>query len=151
MVAYVAFLFGLGIPAQRLSDSARQYLQKFVKHDEMFNIYSKLGRKSELEARQKRGTVEQLRLGKIPNGLLPGQAEFLRSLDIDPNVTPEYRKYRRDLITEGEEQTRTRQERNAIVFGDVAEYHRRLAAKYDKARWRPWLPVEPDPPMPPSQ
>ncbi len=150
VVAYVAFLFGLGLSAERLSDSARQYTQKSMTFDSVADSYRKIGRDSGVEARQMRGTVEQLRLGKIPDGLLPGVAEFLRSLDVDPKATPESRKYHRDLITEGIERTRTLYERNAIVWGDLAGYHRRLAAKYDKARWRPWLPVEPDPPSPPN-
>ena len=43
------------------------------------------------------------------------------------------------------------QERNAIVYQGLADYHGQLAAKYEKARRRPWLPVEPDPPMPPPR
>ncbi|WP_020465477.1 hypothetical protein [Singulisphaera acidiphila] len=30
----------------------------------------------------------------------------------------------------------------------LAAHYNRLAIKYDRAQWRPWLPVEPDPPLP---
>jgi hypothetical protein len=30
----------------------------------------------------------------------------------------------------------------------LAEYQRRIKAKYEAAKWRPWIDVEPDPPGP---
>ncbi len=150
IVAYVAFLLGLGVSAERLSGSARRYSTKFYVSNSQATFYAKISRHWGAEARKRRETVKQLRLGKTPDGLLPAVAEILRSLDADPKVTPEYRKSQRDSFTNMEERIRTMWERNAIVNGDLAEYHRRLAAKYNKARWRPWLPVEPDPPPPPN-
>ena len=151
VVAYVAVLLGLSVQLVPLGARAGQYLQKSVSADSMAKVYRVLLRRSADEASQKRQAVEQLRAGKIPESLLPGQRDFLRSLDVDPKITPEYREYRRGLITDGAEQTRIRQERNAIVFQGLVDYHEQLAAKYEKARRRPWLPVEPDPPMPPTQ
>ena len=81
--------------------------------------------------------------------LLPGQREFLRSLD--QTATPEYRQARYNLIADGEERSGKIQALNEVVFKGLVAYHRKLAAKYDLARRRPWLPVEPDPPPPPSQ
>jgi hypothetical protein len=151
VVAYVALLFGTGISTQRLGNLARQYYQKSVTADFMAKTFRVQGKKSEAEARQKRQAVELLHAGKIPESLFPIQKDFLRSLDTDPKVSPEYRKYRRDLITEGEERAGTMQERNVVVFRGPVEYNEQLSAKYDLARWRPWLPVEPDLPMPPTQ
>jgi hypothetical protein len=151
IVAYVALLFGMGVSTQRLGDQARQYHQKYAHADFMAKTYREQGLKSEVEARRKRDAVELLRSGKIPDSLFPVQKDFLRSLDHDPKVTPEFREYRRGLITEGEERIGTMQERNVVVYRRLVEYNEKLAAKYDRARWKPWLPVEPDPPMPPTQ
>jgi hypothetical protein len=151
VVAYVALLFGMGVSTQRLGNSARLYYQKYVTADSMAHLFREQGKKSEAEASQKRDAVDQLRAGKNPDSLHPIQKDFLRSLELDPKVTPEYRKYRRGLITDGEERTGTMQERNAVVYRGLVEYNEQLAAKYNRARWRPWLPVEPDPPMPPTQ
>jgi hypothetical protein len=151
VVAYVALLFGTGLPAERLGNTARKYFQNWATADSMAKIYRQLGQKSESNAKLRSANVAELHAGKIPEGLHPGQKDFLRSLDLDPKVTPEFREYRRRLITEGEEQTRTREEHNVAIFRGLVEYHDQLAAKYDRARWRPWLPVEPDPPLPPTQ
>ncbi len=151
LVAYVALLCGVGVGTQKLGNSARQYYQKYVTSDSMAKTFRPLAKKSEAEAIQRREAAKQLHAGKIPDSLMPGQIDFLRSLEVDPKVTPKYREYRRGLITAGEERLQTMQERNAIVFRGLVEYHQKLADKYDRARRRPWLPVEPDPPMPPTQ
>jgi hypothetical protein len=150
-VAYVALLFGTGLPAERLGNTARKYFQNWVTADSMAKIYREQGQKSESDAKFRSANVAELHAGKIPEGLHPGQKDFLRSLDFDPKVTPEYRSYRHRLITEGEEQKRTLQERNVVVFRGLVEHFEQLAVKYDRARWRPWFPVEPDPPLPPTQ
>jgi hypothetical protein len=151
VVAYVAVLCGLSVQLVPLGAKAGQYRQKWLLADSMAKVYRPIALKSAVEASQKRQAVEQLHAGKIPESLFPGQREFLRSLETDPKSTPEYREYRRGLITDGEEQWGIRQERNAFVVGRLADYYERLAAKYEKARRRPWLPVQPDPPMPPMQ
>ena len=43
------------------------------------------------------------------------------------------------------------QEQNVVVYRRLVEYNEKLAVKYDRARRKPWLPVEPDFPMPPTQ
>lgn len=148
VVAYVAFLFGMGAWAGKLSRPARQYHQKWATADSLSKTYRELGQKAEDDAALRRSNVGGLHAGKIPEGLLLGQRDFLRSLEEDSKVTPDHRKLRRDLITDGEEKSMIRQEQNADLFGRLAAYHDGLAAKYDRARWRPWLPVEPDPPVP---
>ncbi len=83
-------------------------------------------------------------------GLFPAQRLFLRSLERDAKATPAYRQFRRDLIMDGEEKHEARQARNAASLQSIGEYYENLAAKYNWARLRPWLPVEPDPPVPTS-
>ena len=148
IIAYVALLFGMGVSSNRLGSTARQYYQKYVTAKSMAQVFGDQGRKSEAEVEKRRRNVEQFREGQIPDGLLPMQKDFLRSLDQDPKAAPEYRKYRRGPIRDGEQLQLTLQESNVIVFRKLADYHGKLAAKYDEARWRPWLPVEPDPPPP---
>jgi hypothetical protein len=60
---------------------------------------------------------------KIPDSLFPDRKDFLRSLDLDP----------------------------VVVLRGLVEHHEQLAAKFGRARWRPWPAVEPDPPWPPTQ
>ncbi len=148
VVAYVAILLGMGISTQKLGDDARLYLQKWATADSMGKVFREQKRQSEDDAKLRRANVAELRAGRIPEGLLPIQREFLRSLEEDPKVTAEHRTYRRDLITDGEEATRIRQEHNVEFLGRLEDYHEQLAAKYGRARLRPWLPVEADPPMP---
>ena len=151
IIAYVALLCGLSVRLVPLGARSGQYRQKWSSADSMARVYRPMARNAAAEAGLKRQSIEQLRVGKIPESLSPGQRVFLRSLETDPKITTEFRAYRRGLIADGEEQLRRLQERNAFVFGRLAVYYEELAAKYEKARRRPWLPVEPDPPMPPLQ
>jgi hypothetical protein len=148
VVAYLALLFVGGISSHRLSMITLQYHLKANSSANLSNIYRELGLQSEADAKLRRENVAGLRAGEIPVGLMPTQLEFLRSLEGDAKVTPPYRQYRRDLITDGEEKHETRQEHNAAYLLRLGEYFENLAAKYDQARLRPWLPVEPDPPVP---
>ena len=148
VVAYVAILYGMGVSTARLGNAARLYLGKSSRADTMVKIYQDLQKKSADDAKLRRANIAGLRAGKIPEGLQKGQREFLQSLDEDAKVTPEYRKYRRELITDGEESARIRQEHNVLVFQQSEEYYAHLAAKYERARRQPWIPVEPDPPSP---
>jgi hypothetical protein len=125
-----------------------RHSQKAIFSAGMAKVYRELRLKPEADAKLRRENVAQLQAGNIPNGLLPGQVDFLRSLDLGPKVTPEFREYRRGLIQEGEERAGVRQEQAMDFLRRLVDYHEQLATKYDRARWRPWLPVEPDPPMP---
>lgn len=149
LIAYVALLFGMGVTTGRLGTTALRYYNKYSSSESMAKVFREQARKSELEARQKLGSAAQLRSGKIPESLLQIQKDFLRSLD--RTATPEYRKLRYGMIADGEERVGKLQERNAMVYRGLTEYHEELAAKYDRAQRRPWLPVAPDPPMPPTQ
>ena len=112
-------------------------------------LFREFARKAGVEGPRRLENAARLRGGKIPESLLPAQRDFLRSLDL--TATPEYRKERYELIAKGEERVGKLEERNAVVFKGLTEYHDQLAAKYYAASRRPWLPVEPDPPMPPTQ
>jgi hypothetical protein len=151
IIAYLAFLMSVGVTSRRWDHSARAAYLAFARSDGLVTIFREQGVKSAEVVAQKRATIEGLRSGKIPDGLQPIQREFLRGLDLDPKLTPVYRKERRDLIQAGEERIKAMMERNVVVYRELTAYHEQLAAKYDQARWHPWLPVEPDPPAPPTQ
>jgi hypothetical protein len=148
VVAYFAFLFCAVVSSHRLTIVAARHLQKAITSAGMAKTLRELWLKTEGDAKLSRENVAQLQAGKIPDGLLPGQGDFLRSLDHDPKVTPEFREYRRRLIREGEEQAGARHQQTIAFLRKLVEYHEQLVTKYDRARWRPWLPVEPDLPMP---
>jgi hypothetical protein len=146
VIAYIALLFGMGVSTAPLGAAARRYHQKYVTSLWMVATFRDQARKSGVEARQRQENLATLRLGKIPEGLLQSQKDFLRSLD--QTATPEYRAYRYGLIADGEEFHGTRQARNEVGIQGLSAYFERLAAKYDRARWRPWIPVADDPPIP---
>jgi hypothetical protein len=148
-IAYVALLCGVGTTLGPLGTRARQYHAKSVSSASLAKIFREQVQKSAADSRFRLGNAAALREGKIPEGLLPIQKDFLRSLD--QTATPDYRKYRYGLIMEGEERLGKMQERNVVVFEGLADYHEQLSEKYDRAQWRPWRPVAPDPPPPPNQ
>jgi hypothetical protein len=148
IIAYVAFLLGVGIYAKRLSDSALASFLKYSTSEQMVKVFRDHGRRSELVAELRRQNVEELRSGKIPSGLLTYQQELLRRLEVDPYVTAEVQRMRRDGIEADEERNGAREERNVVLYQELVEYEQRLADKYDHARRHPWLVVEPDPPQP---
>ena len=115
---------------------------------ELSKVYRELELKSEADAELRRANVAGLRAGEIPVGLLPTQRELLRSLEVDAKVTPASRQHLRQVITDLEAYHQTRQEKNVAYLRRLGAYYENLAAKYDRARLRPWLPVEPDPPVP---
>jgi hypothetical protein len=90
--------------------------------------------------------ADALRAGRIPDGLLDNQKAFLKSLD--QTATDEYKKYRYGLIADGEQRQAEIGAYNIAIYRRLVDYQATLAAKYEKAALEPWLPVEPDPPMP---
>ncbi len=148
VIVCFAFLFGVGTWTARLGGASRQYHQKNSNSRTLAEVFGEQAWKSESDVKLRRRNLEEFREGKVPDGLLPAQKDFLRDLDQDPKATPEYRKYRRKLIEDGEKLQLAPQEGNAVLFRKFAEHHGKLARKYDRARWHPWLPVEPDPPVP---
>ena len=151
LVAYLAILCGLGVGTRRIGDSARAYYLRYVSANSLAEVYRRIGGTAVRDAEKERANIAGLRAGKVPDGLMPVEADFLRGIEADPGLTPADRASRRGLILDREVRAEAMQARNAVVFGGLADYHRRLAAKYDRARWHPWLAVEPDPPMPPLQ
>jgi len=63
-------------------------------------------------------------------------------------VTPEYRKYRYDLIVDAEQRQGRQAGANTAIFARLVDYYSKIAAKYKHARNRPWEAVEPNPPQP---
>ena len=148
IVAYLALLLGVGVSTAGIGVAARRYLQERINSAEMVKIYREEARKCDADAKLKRKNVTELQAGRIPKGLHQIQRAVLQSLEDDAKATPDYRTYRRGLITEGEEQNRIRMENNVVVLRRIAEHFERLAAKYEWFQWHPWLPIEPDPPVP---
>ncbi len=148
IVAYVALLLGVSVSTFRIGTAAQRYLQKSINSADMAKVFREQSRKCDADARLKRKNVTELQAGKIPEGLFQIQREFLKSLEDDPKVTPDYRNDRRGRIMEGEEQDRIRHEKNVVNLGRIADHFERLAAKYEWFQWHPWLPIEPDPPVP---
>jgi hypothetical protein len=149
LVAYVALLFGAGVSTAPIGDAARRYSQKYQTSLDLMAQFRELAKKAEAESGQLLSTAAELRSGRIPDGLHPSQKEFLKSLD--RTATPEYREERYGLIADGDEQRRRGLEHAVEVLRRLIAHYEELAAKYDRARRRPWLPVEPDPPRPSTQ
>ena len=108
IVAYVALLLGVSVSTARIGIAAQRYLQEKINSAEMVKIYREEARKCDADAKLKRKNVTELQAGRIPEGLHQTQRAFLQSLEDDAKATPDYRTYRRGLITEGEEQNRIR-------------------------------------------
>ena len=151
LIAYIALLFGAGVSTQQLGSNARLYYGKTVNSRSMAALFRRLCESAEANSARKLENAIELRAGKISEGLLPLQKEFLRALDSNSNLSAEYRKYRYSLIAVSEELVATNERRAVDQYRALIEYHDKLAAKYDRAQCRPWIPVEPDPPMPGSR
>jgi hypothetical protein len=148
VVAYVALLFGLGVVTGRIGGIARRYHQQYVNANQMVDVFGGILRKEQAQAPVRLRNAELLREGAIPADIMQGQKDFLRSLDVDKRVKPDYRKYRYGLIADGEERLGRMAEKNVKEFTTLIDYYAKLAVKYKKAQQEPWLPVEPDPPRP---
>jgi hypothetical protein len=104
--------------------------------------------KSQAEVVVRFRNAARLREGAIPTDIMQSQQAFLKSLDADETVKPEYRKYRYNVMAEGEEYLGRQAETAVQSLTAKVDYFSQLAAKYEKAKQEPWLPVEPDPPRP---
>ena len=145
-IAYIAVLLGMGITTARVGDTARDYDQKSSRFDTMARVFDGIEKRCRIAAKERKESARLLRDGKISGSLQPGQIAFLKSLDEKTDLT--YRKVRFDLIAGSEENGGLLDEQNAKTYGPLVKHNAMLAAKYRKAQWRPWLPVEPDPPPP---
>ena len=146
LVAYCGLLFGVVTFFDRNSRSAMQFLSRANTSRSMIQTFEQISEKQRSDlVRAER--AQALRQGRIPDGLLPIQTKFLRSLDA-PGTDPDYRKQRFDLIADGEETAGRLARQNLDGYARLVDYHRALEAKYRAALKRPWLAVEPDPPPP---
>ncbi|WP_154673906.1 hypothetical protein [Singulisphaera acidiphila] len=145
LVAYVALLFGFGTQSARYSGMARIYHEKGRSARTMVDFFQSQVEKSRADLKRT-DAAKELRAGRIPDRLLPSQKEFLKGLE--GKSTEEYRQYRYGLIADGEDRQARLAAGNVVQCGVRVDYYKRLAAKYAKAAREPWMPVEPDPPMP---
>jgi hypothetical protein len=149
LIAYIALLFGMGVSTAPIGEAARNYEQRYLLSAGVMEVYRGAAAKYSAQVRQKLAAAAELRSGRIPDDLAPSQKAFLRSLD--PRTTPELRKERYEQIATVEERGGKGLEPIVAHFRKFTAYHEALADKYDRARRRPWLPVEPDPPLTPAQ
>ena len=100
LVAYFGILFGLGTVLSRYSGLAWQYHVKAVGDRAMADVYQTQIEKARADLERAENATE-LRAGRIPDGLLPSQKDFLKGLE--GNATEEYKKYRYGIIADGEQ------------------------------------------------
>ena len=142
LIAYLAPLFGVGVEGHRIGGAAQQYHARKISARDMAVSFREIARKSATEAPMRRHNAQQLRDGRIPDGILDGQKTFLKSLE--KNATPEYRSYRFGLIADGEDLQLKSAEANLSAFEKLADYYEQIADKYAKAEQEPWVSVLPD-------
>jgi hypothetical protein len=147
LTAYAAFWLWLVVSTSRASGAARLYHSKSRGAQMTMPVFQKLLDDAVKDMGRKKN-AEELRAGRIPDGLTASQKEFLRSLD--GTATEAYRKQRYGLIADGEEFQAKIAADNVETYGQIVDFYRTMAEKYEKAAGQPWLPVEPDPPMPGS-
>lgn len=145
LTAYLAVWLALVVRTSGISGAARTYLIKSQSAREMTSVFQKILDESIAEAKRSRN-ADELRAGRIPDGLDASQKDFLKSLD--RNATEEYKKYRYGLIADGEQRRAETGAQNVKEFTRIVDYEKALAEKYAKAAQEPWLAVAPDPPRP---
>jgi hypothetical protein len=145
VVAYVALLFGLGTQATRYSRLASLYQVKAANARALVDVFQLQAEKMSADLRRAENARE-LRAGRIPDGLLSAQKEFLKGLE--GATTEAYKRYRYGLIADGEERQARLATWNLTRYRRLVAYYARLTAKYTRAARKPWEPVAPDPPPP---
>lgn len=145
LTAYLGVCLALMVRTSGISGAARVYLSKSQGAREMEALYQKILDQSIAEAGRIRN-AEELRSGRIPEGLLASQKEFLKSLDGTANE--DYKKYRYGLIADSEQRLAELGAGNVKEYTRIVDYEKALADKYAKASVQPWLAVDPDPPRP---
>jgi hypothetical protein len=68
--------------------------------------------------------------------------------ELEGKATDQYKQYRYGLIADGEDLQAKLASQNADQFTKLVQHYNQLAEKYTKAAKQPWLPVQPDPPLP---
>ncbi|APW60305.1 hypothetical protein [Paludisphaera borealis] len=145
LTAYLAICLAVAVQTSRVSGAAKIYHFKARNAVTTGGVFQGILDQQIADLGRKRN-AEELRAGRIPEGILQSQKDFLRSLD--QTATEEYKKYRYGLIADGEQRLADIALSNVDVYSRIVDYFKELAEKYEKARLEPWLPVEPDPPMP---
>jgi hypothetical protein len=148
LIAYLSLLGGLGVVAARIGVPAHRYFQQHLQASGIADVLSTQLPKSQAEVVVRFRNASQLRQGTIPTGIMKGQKDFLKSLDADEKVKPEYRMDRFGKIADGEEWLGRQAEVAVQSLTVNIDYYSKLAAKYEQAMREPWLPVEPDGPRP---
>ncbi len=145
LVTYLGIVCGLGTVASRYSAAARQFQAKALNSQTMVDVFQTVLERARADLKRAENAKE-LRAGRIPDGLLPAQQAFLKGLE--GNATEQYKQYRYGIMADGEDRLAQLAAQNLSECTPVLEWHRKLAEKYTKAAQKPWVPVEPDPPMP---
>ncbi|MDR3617779.1 MAG: magnesium transporter [Paludisphaera borealis] len=145
LTAYFAICLAVAVQTSRVSGAAKIYHFKARDAVTTAGVFQGILDQQIADLGRKRN-AEELRAGRIPEGIDKSQKDFLRSLD--QTATEEYKKYRYGLIADGEQRLAEIALSNVDVYSRIVDYFKKLAEKYEKARLEPWLPVEPDPPMP---
>jgi hypothetical protein len=145
LTAYLAVWLALVGRTSGISGAARTYLAKSQSARAMTAVFQKILDESIADAKRS-GNADELRAGRIPDGLDASQKVFLKSLD--QTATEEYREYRYGLIADGEQRRAELGAENVKEYTRIVDYEKALAEKYAKAAQEPWLAVEPDPPRP---
>ena len=143
LTAYLAFYLAVMARTARLGGVARAAQNNSRSARTMADIYRRLLDQA-LRDKERSKNAEELRAGRIPPGLDPSQAAFLKSLD--GTATEEYRKYRYGLIADGEQHQADLGAANVDTFRRQVDYRNQLAEKYARVTLQPWLPIPPDPP-----
>ena len=144
---YVALLFGFGTRAVRLGGEARQRHALSLNAQSIGAVFRSQSETWLVELRRRTKNADELRHGRIPEGLKDGDRAFLKSLD--DTASEEHKKHRYALRAEAEEQQAKVGEEMFRSNDRFANYQKTYAEKYRKAAQEPWAPVEPDPPFEP--
>ncbi len=102
LIAYLSLVCGVGVVAARIGVPAHRYFQQHLQASGIADVLRTQLPKSQAQVVIRFRRASQLRKGTIPAEITQGQKDFLKSLDADEKVKPEYRKYRFDLIADGE-------------------------------------------------
>lgn len=145
LTAYLGFCLALVVRTSGISGAARLYLAKSQSARETKAVYQKILDQC-LEDAKRTTNAEELRAGRIPDGLFASQKEFLKSLD--QTATEAYKKHRYGLIADGEQRRAELAVENIKEYTRFVDYEKTLAEKYARAAQEPWLVIEPDAPRP---
>lgn len=145
LTAYLAFWLGLVVQTRQLASAAKTSWNQHLNARDTGAVFQNLLDQQVQQAGRAKN-AEALRAGRIPDGLDRQQIAFLKSLD--GKATEDYKKQRYALIANEEQRQADIGKSNVDVYGRIVDHYKAMAAKYAVAAERPWLPVEPDPPVP---